>query len=381
MPAYRNAINTLYEENLLQNGGNAGLILTRYLKEQKQDGNNDGNKEGNKAREVLLNAAVSAIGNVGRNQPNFYELAFNRRSKILKESYGTSGTFKIINGRMIIGLGGGSVLETGITLNHIYGTPIIPGSALKGLAAHYCADVWGNENGLPNFKGAVRNERGKIVTPGGEDYDFMFGSTEDAGFLTFYDAWIKPSFLSESLVPDVMTPHYGNYYKYNGKDAPTDFCDPNPVTFLSVRGEFEICVCCENGGEEGKNWECIAMELLKQALEDWGIGGKTSSGYGRGTLKYEDNSLLKHENNTSVNHENTIDASTHLFLPGQQVEAIYKSTNKKGNTQVEVMLNSVTITARWEGDTLSVPKGSKFQATVKSYDPNSNPKLVLCSKL
>src|SRR6266699_2079206 len=39
--------------------------------------------------------------------------------------------------RMVIGLGGESVLETDITLHHLYGIPFIPGSALKGLTRAY----------------------------------------------------------------------------------------------------------------------------------------------------------------------------------------------------------------------------------------------------
>jgi len=39
--------------------------------------------------------------------------------------------------RIVIGLGGESVLETDITLHHLYGIPFIPGSALKGLTRAY----------------------------------------------------------------------------------------------------------------------------------------------------------------------------------------------------------------------------------------------------
>jgi CRISPR-associated protein Cmr6 len=48
-----------------------------------------------------------------------------------------------VQGRLIVGLGGDNVLETGLTLHHTYGVPLIPGNALKGLAAHYCDQVWG----------------------------------------------------------------------------------------------------------------------------------------------------------------------------------------------------------------------------------------------
>src|SRR5690348_10448730 len=39
--------------------------------------------------------------------------------------------------RMVVGLGGETVLETDLTLHHLYGIPFIPGSALKGLTRSY----------------------------------------------------------------------------------------------------------------------------------------------------------------------------------------------------------------------------------------------------
>lgn len=40
-------------------------------------------------------------------------------------------------GRLLVGLGADTVLETGLTLQHVTGLPIIPGSALKGLCRSY----------------------------------------------------------------------------------------------------------------------------------------------------------------------------------------------------------------------------------------------------
>ena len=351
MPACRNDILALCGENALQDGRNAGLLLARYLKEKQ-----DGNTAGNNAREAILKTAVDVVGK----SRDLYEPAFKRRGEVLG---GTSGTFTITNGRMIVGLGGSNVLETGITLNHIYGTPLIPGSALKGLAAHYCADVWKND---PKF------------SRGGEYYNFMFGATEDAGFLTFHDAWLNPSSLPGSLVRDVMTPHHSKYYEGKGAD-PTDFDDPNPVTFLSVKGEFEIRVSCEGEGEaeERKAWESIAMRLLKQALKERGIGGKTSSGYGIGVLKYGGDSTSKQEKSSSVSPADAAAAPTRTFTIGQRVEAVFGGKNKKGNLQIEVNLNAAMVKARWDGDFPDVPKGTRIQATVKSYDPTQNPPLIL----
>jgi hypothetical protein len=84
-----------------------------------------------------------------------------------------------------------------------------------------------------------------------------------------------------------MTPHHTEYYR--GTGAPTDFDDPIPHPFISIRGVFLIAVSCDIEGdyfdqsatENGKNWENVAFTLLSEALEHWGIGGKTNAGYGR----------------------------------------------------------------------------------------------------
>jgi CRISPR-associated protein Cmr6 len=237
--------------------------LARYLKEQKEE-KEEGGTTGEEAREALLKSATFAV----KKTSSLYSSAFYRRRDILG---GASRTFEF-SGRIIIGLGASNVLEAGLTLNNVYGTPIIPGCALKGLAAHYCSSVWGGSD--QEFK-----------APTGKYYEFIFGSTEDAGFLTFHDAWITPESISDCIVRDVMTPHHGKYYmgvsESGERSAPTDFDDPVPVTFLSVRGKFEVHVSCDGDGEQ---WEKITMSLLEEALSKKGIGGKTSSGYGFASL-------------------------------------------------------------------------------------------------
>ena len=268
----------------LQNGSNPGLLLSRYLREQKEEGKDTGEK----ARKELFAAAISAV----KKSSDIYKAAYKRRKDFIR---GSSADFNI-KGRVIIGLGAANVLESGLTLNHIYGAPIIPGSALKGLAAHYCSSVLGESD--PDFKGPERDEkkRGKMLKRAGESYEFIFGKVrvvsdgdyekEEAGFITFHDAWIKPESLSDSLHFDVMTTHHQDYY--GGKAAPTDFDSPNPISFLSVSGKLEITVSCEGIKEYSPNresWEKLTLDILKRALSAFGIGGKTNSGYGIGKLK------------------------------------------------------------------------------------------------
>lgn len=268
-------------ENLLgKDESNPGLVLQRCLTEQKK--NPEG---GNDPRAYLLEKARSAAD---RAKP-CYEKAFALRKayfKRIRETQGKGRFLKAIfetEGRMIIGLGGESPLETGLTLLSPYGVPVIPGSVLKGLTAHYCDQVWGHEE--KQYR-AGRFEKGKQLEAVGDHYQVIFGTTEDAGHITFHDGWIVPESLQSSihlgLVEDVMTPHHGPYYSSKGSGGfPTDFDEPNPVTFLSVTGRFEIVLGCDDPSPNGQAWLNLTCKILESGLSEWGIGGKTSSGYGR----------------------------------------------------------------------------------------------------
>ena len=266
---------------MLQQAGHAGLLLRRFLQVAVK-------AEGEKhpaARSELYSAARTAAANACA----LYRVAFSRWLDSVPKA--TSERLDV-QGRLIVGLGGDNVLETGITLHHTYGVPIIPGSALKGLAAHYCDQVWGLAD--PKF----RKARGKKDEAIGTYHEVLFGATEDSGHITFHDAWIIPDTIradgTSGLVLDVITPHHSDYYSEKTYESgakkgdlipPTDFDGPNPITFLSVAGAFHIAISCDVPGESGDCWAKLAFDLLKESLREWGVGGKTSSGYGRlGTI-------------------------------------------------------------------------------------------------
>ena len=258
-------------------GANAGLLRDRYLRVAVKD---KANHPG--ARSDLFEAMCQSMVQSDEVYQTTYQrqLISLRASSLQKPK--AEGFFRT-KGRMVIGLGGENVLETGLSLHHTYGTPLIPGTALKGLASHYCDRVWGERNQGQGFK------RWKKDEPGGEYHKAIFGTTEDSGHIIFHDAWITPETMTKSLQPDVMTPHHGDYY--SGEAAPTDFDDPNPVTFLSVVGTFHVAVTCDVPGEEGQKWAKLAFDLLSEALREWGIGGKTNAGYGRLVLADLDNAV------------------------------------------------------------------------------------------
>lgn len=214
-------------------------------------------------RRLLLEEKIAAA----RQAEHIYTLAYSRWLALTAHAHSAELP---VQSRLASGLGEDSVLEVGISLHRTYGTPIIRGSALKGLAAHYCNAVWGAREPLFKY--------------GAERHKVLFGDTDASGFIAFHDAWITPASLSrknQGVVLDVMTVHHGPYYMGSDEIAPTDLDDPNPISFLSVAGSFRFAVECADTSDEGHQWGALALELLTQALSHWGAGGKTSSGYGR----------------------------------------------------------------------------------------------------
>ena len=268
--------------NRRDSGEHAGLLLQRYLAKAATGENGDPDE-----KRALLEAAMAASR--ASSCVSMYERAYTRWRDSLPA--GTESVILRTEQRLIVGLGSENVLETGLTLHHTYGMPVIPGSALKGLAAHYCDQVWGRTD--PRFKKPSNEEneayrkylKGEGPKPPENFHRLLFGTTDDSGCVVFHDAWFVPGSDPQPLRLDVMTPHHKDYNRDPGDDkfaAPTDFDSPNPVAFLSVQGEFHVAVSW-NGppSDQSAAWTALALELLRQALEQWGVGGKTSSGYGR----------------------------------------------------------------------------------------------------
>lgn len=239
-------------------GQHASLLLQRYPLVYKATGDKDKSEE----KQRILQAAIKAAADGEVRE--LYRLVFERWKESLPKM--TTGLDLETDGRLIVGLGAENVLDTGIRLHHTYGLPVLPGSALKGLAAHYCNQVWGETN--DSFK------------YGGDYHHLLFGTTDESGCIIFHDALFIPESEKEPLKLDVMTPHHPKWL--DGGIPPTDFDSPTPVPFLSVVGQFYVAVSwCGPDHEEAMKWTELTLSLLKKALEEWGIGGKTTSGYGR----------------------------------------------------------------------------------------------------
>ena len=169
--------------------------------------------------------------------------------------------------RMVVGLGQSSILETSMTCDRITGIPIIPGSALKGLAASYAM--------LCELEKATRDDA--ETDP---KFKAIFGTQGETGSVIFLDA--VPTQLPK-LEVDIMNNHHPDYYSDNtGQTPPAPWDSPNPVYFLTLGQEskFAFAVASRDGQEKKQVLVEQAFEWLRCGLSELGIGAKTAAGYG-----------------------------------------------------------------------------------------------------
>lgn len=216
--------------------------------------------------------------------------------------------------RMVIGLGASHPQETSMTLHHIYGIPYIPGSAVKGVTRHWfilkkfedlelpieqincfekvleTADL-SNKNENKRDDKLSREEfekkfKVKETKPDEKLYKFLkeqqslielfqhtFGTQNHIGKVIFFDAYPVNEI---KLKIDVVTPHYPKYYSGSEPKPPADWQSPNPIKFLTVeKTKFSF-----HFASREKELLEKAIEWLSEALKNYGIGAKTSLGYG-----------------------------------------------------------------------------------------------------
>lgn len=358
-------------------GANAALLRDRFLQvpvtNKEKETTIDTEKDHPTARRELFLEMQKSL----KNSFDLYQKAFERyRNSIhsIKKPK-KEGEFKTVDreevldrkddySRLVIGLGGENVLETGIALHHTYGTPIIPGTALKGLASHYCDRVWG--------WGADNSEFKRDGLYHKTIFGSMADSTEkDSGHIIFHDAWITPKSIEGSLQLDVMTPHHSSYYfDEKGETAPTDFDDPKPITFLSIVGTFHIAVSCDVDGErdqdgktEGEKWANLTFDLLTDALKNWGIGGKTNAGYGRLRITANGGSIKEETSEATLT---AMEISPEL-ASSPNIEEI-SSSGTQTTAGVEGRLNTIGPPTRLDAMKPNHNKGDKLEA-VREVDP------------
>ena len=254
----------------------AGLWLDKFLTD-KTEKKRSAQTEKRSKDEPSAKAEALLIKELGTIKvPDGYKRACERREEIfskLQKSHSVACAKATVEGRMIIGLGQKGPVEAGLALEHTWGVPMIPGSALKGLtmaAAHLLLEDEAWRKGV------------------GHSLKILGGTTERIGSVIFHDAWWIPEQDKLPIHPDVMTVHHPDYYK-DGNKAPSDMDSPIPIPFASVTGNYLVVVerTFPLKAEEQEDVLEAALYILKLGLAHLGIGAKTNAGYGRMTLDYK----------------------------------------------------------------------------------------------
>lgn len=241
----------------------------------------------------------------------------------------------VTDSRLVVGLGEDSVLETSLALHPLYGFPIIPGSALKGLTRAFALLTLAESLGIPALSPPEMLERKekKEKTPlnkleglleanlsavsekqylarmledlkedqaisdnaairqldidqladhqDARNFRVVFGYPSQTGQVVFFEAVPKevPRFAT-----DIMNVHYPKYYSSEpGNAAPSDDQQPNPVAFLTVEEGTKFCFAVAPRRQHIQadlQAASLAKDWLVIALCEMGIGGKTTAGYG-----------------------------------------------------------------------------------------------------
>ena len=223
-----------------------------------------------------------------------------------------------------------------VCLHALWAVRYIPGSGLKGAARNAAlyrlADTYGDAAVGPGSKGGVAQVRWRLDRLSQEDREAakddilvyaltyglaptdgeakgaeheadLLGATRTAGLgletlsskkdavdewagqVVFWNAY--PSGPAK-LMMDILTPHHPTWYQEQ-RTYPSDTDAPQPLPFVVISGNFTFALSLRETagalllkklGIDRHRVLAQAMDDLRSALEDWGIGAKTSAGYG-----------------------------------------------------------------------------------------------------
>lgn len=251
-------------------------------------------------------------------------------------------------GRFVTGMGIENPLENGFLWHPTLDVPYLPGSALKGMTRAY-AEVWreaaagqaldpsdlrrifgpcsaretlaapeeagregpGRETAAPapSETQSPAAEAGEIGVADrdadqgvdrGADRDVDQGVDQgadqgaDQGSVVFLDAVPTGPV---RLVVEVMTPHYGSYYRGGGDRPPSEREEPKPILFLAAEQlSLQVCLlpaplsliatqqdrpALGDPLDRARKDCTLAAEMVRDAFRWIGAGAKTKSGFGR----------------------------------------------------------------------------------------------------
>lgn len=333
----------LGSNNVVAKTSNLGLLFNKYVSVWSDNWTTEekrGEDKINLKSEFLDKIEKQSI--CVREGKTFVESLYKRQSMMirgLKDSGWHVKSFNAItDSRLIIGLGGTSVIETGMTLHPLYGFPYLPGSGLKGLARAY-AEI-----------AEVASEEELHVIFGSKDKK-VTAADNIQGRVFFMDG-LPITFPKLDL--DIMNPHYSDYYS-GKKDSkgnpipPADYLNPVPVTFLAVATgqRFSFATFSRDRGLSEK-----ATQWLIGGLTELGAGGKTNVGYGyfkieRQEVQTQILNVYERKEETSITARLKLVKNEQTFgdfvksFKSDEIESLRSSTFKGMESAINIGLTTV----------------------------------------
>ncbi len=181
----------------------------------------------------------------------------------------TAGFVLTSGGRLLVNHSGGLIENAGLCLHRFFNEPMIPGSALKGIALREALRRF-RENILDSA--TVKRLFGFPTNV--EEFDRVIcpDKRQRSEFVSSGNVAFLPAFPADStwkLVVDVQTPHGGN-----------DYTNPIPSFFLAVEKGARFRFVVKKSARASEEEHRLAEELLRNALFEYGVGAKTAAGYG-----------------------------------------------------------------------------------------------------
>jgi len=203
--------------------------------------------------------------------------------------------------RAVFGIGHPSPLEVGLKFHKIFAIPYIPGSSIKGAVRaallfniSKILDVEVNEllnilaesikiaekentDLVKDFTERVKSKTNNSLSEKHQELLSclinFFGTEVKRGKLLFLDAFPAKGY-EQILDPDVMTPIYGP----EGK--PEHEARPSIIPFLALKPGIRFDFYVLSNTRLSPMEEEVLDEAFRIALEEFGLGAKTSLGYG-----------------------------------------------------------------------------------------------------
>jgi CRISPR type III-B/RAMP module RAMP protein Cmr6 len=174
-----------------------------------------------------------------------------------------------LKSRMLVNHSGGVMENATLALHPHFGTPVIPGSALKGIAGHAAWLEWMEVEEDRDLIGSIIAEVFGFPV-GNKDLDVVLKSSMGtrSGAIAFLPAQVKGAAKLES---DLINSH-------ERRD------NPIPVFFPAVAAgtmfEFHLMPLSLKTETDKETLMMFAEGWLKKGLSDHGAGAKTNAGYG-----------------------------------------------------------------------------------------------------